>query len=284
MKPTRMRTGDHDGGSRVVSGERSPLYRSGQDTGAPYKGWLDEVRYSTFDNRPFVVGDLLLIPSGSQHHFPRKPRRCGRSAAPFSSSSLWTTPRLINGGGTESTFRARPPASTLWPGDSGQTVEAVFDVVVTTSGISKTSTPATLRSSRSAPDVAAYRNVVQGEASLLAYFPATRHGHDPHHTSRTPPTTAAGSAAIFDGRTNRAFGQQTSRSMEMATFNSPTTPPPSSQRNGNDSNSGLSRSRGALGVPSDGTTSRRRTTAATAYYYIRAAPMPALDLWERLPG
>jgi len=86
-------------------------------------------------------------------------------------------------------------------------------------------------------------------------------------------------AAIFDGRTNRAFGQQTVSFYGDATFKSPTTPPPDSQ-------AAMERSKlwfifdpaGALGVPSDGTIfAQANDGLADSYYYIRRRlPMAAL--------
>ena len=61
-----------------------PYIGSGQDTGAAFNGYLDEMRYSTFAAGQFVVGDLLLRPAGPG--FISKPESANvwaGGAAPF---------------------------------------------------------------------------------------------------------------------------------------------------------------------------------------------------------
>jgi len=188
-----------------------PYIGSGQDTGAPFDGYLDECRYSTFAPGAFVVADLLLAPPGPSFiSQPESTAAWEGGTAPFrvttafdaSTTYQWRSNNVNITGATGSLY-VKPSLALADSGTSN-------DVVVTASSISKTSSVATLTVLQNNPaNVAAYRNLIIADPSLVAYFPvddntgvtvtnvedATRHG-------------TLELSAIYDGRTNRAFGQR----------------------------------------------------------------------------
>ena len=188
-----------------------PYIGSGQDTGAPFDGYLDECRYSTFAPGAFAVSDLLLRPAGpSIVSNPQSTTVWAGGAAPFRVTTAYdtsTTYQWRRGGANISGATSGQyvlPTAVL--GDSG----ATFDCVVTSSSISKTSTVATLTVVANDPaEVAVYRNLVQNDANLLAYFPVD---NDTGVTlTNVKDATHNGTLelnAYYDGRTNNAFGQR----------------------------------------------------------------------------
>jgi hypothetical protein len=188
-----------------------PYIGSGQDTGNPFDGYLDECRYSTFAPGAFSTNDLLIIPSGPSFiSQPESTTAWVGGAAPFrvitSFDASTTYQWRRNGGniaGATSNLFVQP---NLTLGDSGSS----NDVVVTASSISKTSSVATLTVVENNPsNIGVYRNLVTNEPSLLAYFPVD----DNTGATLTNVKDAAHNGvlelgAIYDGRTNRAFGQR----------------------------------------------------------------------------
>ena len=94
-------------------------------------------------------------------------------------------------------------------GDSGST----FDCVLTSDGLSTTSTVCTLTVVPINPaNVAAYRNTVQSQSSLKAYFPVDNNTGTTLTNIADATRTHDGTlelGATYDGRTNVAFGQRT---------------------------------------------------------------------------
>jgi hypothetical protein len=188
----------------------TPYIGSGQDTGAPFDGYLDECRYSTFAPGAFVVSDLLLRPPGPGIvSNPQSTTVWAGGTAPFrittayDTSTLYQWRRTGNISGATSNQYILPTAVV---GDSG----ATFDCVVTASSISKTSTVATLTVITNDPaEVAAYRSLINGEASLVGYFPADNNtGTTLVNTKDATHNGTLEMDAYFDGRTNQAFGQR----------------------------------------------------------------------------
>ena len=197
--------------SNVTAPSGVPYFGSGQDTGGAYNGYLDEARFATFAPGQFDVSDLLTRPPGpSIIAQPQSTTALVGGTAPFritvvldpDATYQWRRGGLNIPSGTDSQYVL--PAVSM--GDSG----ALFDCVVTSSGISVTSLTAVLTVAASNPDtVAAYRAAVQSESSLLAYFPAD-------NDTGTTLTNVKDSGhngtlelnAILDGRTNGAFGQK----------------------------------------------------------------------------
>ena len=191
-----------------------PYIGSGPDTGAPFDGYLDEVRYSTFAAGQFSVSDLLLRPTGpnilSQ---PQSARVWNGGAAPFEVQTVFdssTTYQWRRDGvevpGAEAAELFLPMVT---PADSG----SVFNVRLNNSGIELTSSNAMLTVvSNETEDVEFYRDAVESDPSLLAYFPVDG-------SSGTTVINAIGFAydgtlsfdAGYDGRTNRAFGERALR-------------------------------------------------------------------------
>ncbi len=176
-----------------------------------FRGWLDELRISTFAQGQFSPADLLTRPPGPSINLqPQSASVWDGGAAPFTvvaavdASITYQWQRGgVNLGGENSPTLILPQVS---PADSG----AQFRCILTASSISVTSSVATLTVVPvRTTDVNYYRASVIAEPSLVAYFPAdnclsttlsnvvdaTRHG------------TLEG-AVTYDGRTNRAFGQR----------------------------------------------------------------------------
>ena len=190
-----------------------PYIGSGQDTGAPFDGYLDECRYSTFNPGAFVVSDLLTHPPGpSIVAQPQSTTVWAGGPASFRISTAYdtTTTYKWRRGGVDITTGGTSDQYVLDPAglpDSG----AQFDCVVRASSISITSAPpATLTVVTNDPaEVAVYRNAVQSEASLLAYFPVDNDtGATVTNVKDATHNGLLELNAAYDGRTNIAFGQR----------------------------------------------------------------------------
>ena len=197
--------------NNVTAPSGVPYIGSGEDTGQAFDGYLDECRYSTFAPGAFSTNDLLLVPQGPSFiSQPQSTTVWAGGAAPFRISTVYdasTTYQWRRGGvnlsGATTNQYVVPTVNLV---DSG----AQFDCVVTASSITKTSSVAVLTVIANNPsNVAAYRNLIQTNASLLAYFPVD---NDIGTTlTNTKDGTHNGTLelnAIFDGRTNAAFGQR----------------------------------------------------------------------------
>ncbi len=179
-----------------------------------YDGYLDEARMFTFAAGAFSTNDLLLRAAGPMVLYqPQNASVWSGGAAPFSVTASFDNSLLYQwrrgttdiGGATGSAYLL----PTVAPVDSGST----FACKVTGGGISVTTAPpATLTVvAPNASDIAAYRNVVTAEPSLLAYFPVD------NCTGSTVTNVVDNSRnhdgtlelnATYDGRTDRSFGQR----------------------------------------------------------------------------
>jgi hypothetical protein len=191
-----------------------PYIGSGEDTGQPFDGYLDEVRYSTFASGQFQVSDLLLRPAGpSIIAQPQSATVWAGGAAPFQVLSVFDTSTTYQWqrDGAPMVGEVSPELflSTVAAGDSGD----VFNVVVNTSGINLTSSNATLTVVPvQTANVDFYRAAVNSELSLQAFFPVD--GSIGDLVVNTVDPTHNGSLSFeagYDGRTNRAFGERALR-------------------------------------------------------------------------
>ena len=183
-------------------------------TSPTFRGYLDELRISTFEPGQFATSDLLLRPAGptitSQ---PQAATVWDGGAASFtvttavdaSVSYLWRRGDAPIAGATS----PRLYLPTVKAADNG----ATFACVLTGGGITVTSAVVTLTVvSANASDTAnanAYRSVVQGESSLAVYYPADNCAGETLTNvvdSTLNGTLALG--AIYDGQTNRALIQR----------------------------------------------------------------------------
>jgi hypothetical protein len=191
-----------------------PYIGSGEDTGTPFDGYLDEIRYSTFAPAQFQVTDLLLRPAGPNIiGQPQSATVWAGGAAPFEVQTAFdvTTTYQWQRGGAEIFGETSPELflSSVAVADSG----SVFNVVVSNSGIDLTSSNATLTVAPvQTANVDFYRAAVNGESSLVAYFPVD--GSTGLTVANTEDPTHEGTLSFsggYDGRTNRAFGERALR-------------------------------------------------------------------------
>ncbi len=179
-----------------------------------FKGYLDELRISTFEPGQFSVSDLLLRPPG--------PNIIEQPASAIvwdgGAASFKVTPAVDASityqwkrGDTAITGanRARLYLPTVTAADNGST----FSCLLTGGGVTVTSSVVTLTVvAPTAADIAdanAYRDVVRSESGLIAYFPAdhcvgatlTNVLDSAHHGTLLP-------NAFYDGQTNRALIQR----------------------------------------------------------------------------
>ena len=192
----------------------TPYIGSGQDTGNPFWGFIDEVRYSTFAPGAFVTNDLLLLPAGpSIVGQPQSTTVWEGAPAIFKvatpvddrTSFQWKVGGVNISGATS----AELIIPSVVAADSGK----VYTVVLSNSGVDKTSDAATL--TVKAPETANnafYRAAVNAEASLLAYFPVDGDtGSIITNAKDNTRNAAIMGVGDFDGRTNRAYGVKSFR-------------------------------------------------------------------------
>jgi hypothetical protein len=200
--------------SDVTAPSGVPYIGSGQDTGAPFNGLLDEIRYSTFEPGKFAVSDLLLLPPGP--NIIAQPKSINvwvGGAAIFNVQtpidSRTTFQWKLNGQNIQGATTSELYIPNVALTDSGK----VYSVVLSNSGIDVTSADATLTVIPvETENVAFYRQAVESEASLLSYFPVDNDSAG----VLTNTKNAAGNGTIqgntdFDGRKDRAFGVKSLR-------------------------------------------------------------------------
>jgi len=190
----------------------SPYIGSGQDTGAPFDGYIDEVRFSTFAPGAFAVSDLLLRPAGPAFIVqPESTTAWVGGTAPFRAITVvdagttyqWRS-NSVNISGATGSFYVQQNLTLANNNTSN-------DVVITSSSINRTSTVAVLSVVTNDPaKIGLYRDFITNSPTLLAYFPVD--GSSGGTIANTKDNTHNGSLelnGIIDGRTNRAFGQRT---------------------------------------------------------------------------
>lgn len=196
--PTTTPAGDIFGGS-------SP------GTTPTFAGFLDELRIFTFAPGQFSTNDLLLRPPGP--NLLRQPAPMtvwAGGVAPLNVLSVydlattyqWRKAGVNLPGATTATYNYGPVTAA----DNGVN----FDVIVTLNGLSVTSTAAPLTVVAPNPtDVAAYRDAVNAEASLVGYYPIDGDtGTVIANTKNAAANGAIEQTVFFDSRTNRAFGSR----------------------------------------------------------------------------
>ena len=192
----------------------APYIGSGQDTGNPFNGYLDELRYSTFAPGAFQPSDLLILPPGPG--FIRRPESMtvwNGGPAPFEvvttlnpeNSFQWKRDGVDLPGETSSEYYI--PAVTA--ADSGK----VFTVVVSDATTSVTTPDATLTViPNQTENNEFFRSSIQAESSLIAYFPVDGDAGGTLTNLKTPEAAAQlNGTASYDGRSNRSYGQRALR-------------------------------------------------------------------------
>lgn len=207
----------------VASGESStavtapsgvPYIGSGGDTGASYRGYLDELRYSTFAAGSFTPADLLLVPPGPV--FIKQPVATSvweGGAAPFEAVTTLDPATTLQWKRDGAAIADATSSELLLPTVGTADNNSVFSAVATNNGLSTTTSNAAL--TVVAPQTANnvyYRAAVTGEASLQAFFPVDGDTGAAVANAKdgTRPATLAGTAS-YDGRTNRSYGQRAFR-------------------------------------------------------------------------
>jgi hypothetical protein len=200
--------------STVSAPSGVPYIGSGQDTGSPFKGFLDEIRYSTFEAGKFEVADLLLRPPGpgfiSQ---PKSASVWNGGAAPFIASTVFdstTTYQWKKGGQTiEGATGPEYLIPAVTAGDSG----GVFTVTVTTDGGTVDSSEATLTVvDKQTENNNFYRQAINAESSLVAYFPIDGDTAGTATNVKNPAANGTLQEGVsYDGRTDRSYGERALR-------------------------------------------------------------------------
>lgn len=205
-----------------------PYIGSGQDTGASFDGYLDEIRYSTFLPGAFQVSDLLTRPPGpSILSQPATASVWDGGAAPFEVQAAldsgityqWKLDNAVIPGATGPEHFVPAVA----PADTGK----VYSVVLSSGGVDVTSSDATLTVTPvETVNVAFYRAAVQAEASLLAFFPVDGDtGTTVTNTKDAVHNGTLQTGASFDGRTTRSYGQRALRFKGDSEVTVPANPP-----------------------------------------------------------
>jgi hypothetical protein len=191
-----------------------PYIGSGADTHEPFNGYLDEIRYCTFQAGQFQVSDLFARPQGP--NIIRQPETnpvWEGAPALFEVLAVYdaqTTYQWRLGGNP---IAGQTTPEYYLPSVTSTDNNKVFSVVVSNHGIDLPSKDATLTVVPvETANAAFYRDAVQSEPSLLAFFPVDGDNATSLTNTKDPArnaTLAAGSS--FDGRTSRAFGERALR-------------------------------------------------------------------------
>ncbi len=189
----------------------SPTVGSGPDTVRPFHGYLDELRFSTFEPGQFQISDLLLRPPGpSVITQPASATVWEGGAAPFAIDIAYDESATYQWrlGGT--TLAGEAEAELRLPAVTAAQSGGVYSVDVTTDGVTVTSESATLTVQAPATEhTNFYRAAVEGEASLLAYFPVDGDtGATVTNVKNSALNAQLVENAFYDGRTDRSFGQR----------------------------------------------------------------------------
>lgn len=186
----------------------------GFDTANPFHGYLDELRYSTFEAGKFLLTDLLTRAPGPQ--ILTQPPAISvweGGAAPFEVGLAFDQTATFQWklGGAAVPGATQPDL--ILPSVSAASNGAAYSADITSDGVTITSGSATLTVvPQKTADTAAYRNEVQTEASLLAFFPVDG---DSGTTLTNSKNAAQGgtldSTVTYDGRTDRSLGQRALR-------------------------------------------------------------------------
>ena len=200
-----------------VGGATTPagvIYAGGSPGTTPtYAGYLDELRISTFASGAFSTSDLLLRPAGPNiTSQPQSITVWDGGAAPFSVVVTFDTVSSYQWQRNSNNISGATGTSVTLPQVFVPDTLTTVRCIATGSSINATSTPATLTVVYpNSSNVAAYRNVVRAEPSLVAYFPVD------NCTGATVTNVADASRqhdgllegnGNYSGITNRSFGQR----------------------------------------------------------------------------
>lgn len=251
-----------------------PYIGSGQDTGASFDGYLDEIRFSTFLPGQFQTSDLLTRPAGpSILAQPASASVWEGGAAPFEVQAAldsgltyqWKLDNAVIAGATDSEYFL--PAVTSV--DSGK----VYSAVLSSGGVDVTSSNATLTVTPvQSANVAYYRAAVEAEASLLAYFPVDGNTGTTVTNSKDPARNGTlQTGASYDGRTTRSYGQRALRFKGDSEVQVPANPAfEFTGGTGGTIEAVIYLARGA--VPANETIFSLASGTASAYYQFQASP------------
>jgi hypothetical protein len=173
-------------------------------------GFIDEERVFTFAAGQFSTNDLLFTASPRQITQPRNTTVWNGGAANFAANVSidinntfqWSRGATVLGGQIASTLNVDPVALA----DTGTT----FACSITNAGKGITTSNATLSVvANQTANVNAYESAVNSEGSLVAYFPVDgSSGSTVINTKDGSHNGTFEGGAVFDGQTNRAFGQR----------------------------------------------------------------------------
>jgi hypothetical protein len=205
--------GAASGASDATSAVSAPAgdFQFGRDS-AGFDGLMDEARLCTFASGTFTTNYFLLAPPGPQILAqPQDAAVWDGGATPFIVGPV-VNPALTYQWRRNQANVAEGTAATLYiPQVTSAANADKFDCVLGANSLSITSATATLTVvAPNQANIQAYRDAVMGEAGLLAYFPVDG-------CSGTTVTNLVNAAKhgtwelatpMYDGRTNRAFGQR----------------------------------------------------------------------------
>jgi hypothetical protein len=179
-----------------------------------FRGWLDELRISTFEPGQFAVSDLLLRPPGpSILSQPQSAAVWAGGAASFAVTAALDASLTYQWRRGGANIAGATTARLYLPLVTAADNNATFDCVLTSGGISKTTATATLKvvtaTSSDTANADAYRNAVRAESGLLAFFPADNcTGDTVINVIDAAFNGLLEDSAIYDGQTNKALIQR----------------------------------------------------------------------------
>lgn len=204
-----VQCGDSDIGNATASAGDAYV-GTPSDNQAP-DAYLDEARMFTFASGAFSTNDLLLRPAGpifiSQ---PQSIAVWNGGAATLNVNPSFNTSLLYQwrSGGSPIANKTDQNLyfNTLTLTDSGSN----YDCIVTADGLAKTTAPPAVVTvvPVNPANVAAYRDAVNAEASLIAYFPVDGDTGTTLSNTKDAGHNGAFETASYDGRTNTTFGQR----------------------------------------------------------------------------
>jgi hypothetical protein len=183
-------------------------------TSPAYRGYLDELRISTFLPGQFATTDLLLRPAGPSIIVqPESATVWAAGAVSFKVTAAVDASLTYQWSRGGADITGEKQSALYLPLVTAADNSATFACVLNSGGISVTSAVATLTvvtpSTSDLANADAYRKIVKSEASLVAYFPAD----DCTGATVANVVDAAYNGtlelnAVYDGRTNRALIQR----------------------------------------------------------------------------